>query len=392
MPKFMNLKKLTENKEAKMNEMRSLISKADEEERALNEEEVKKFNELQKEVDNINASIDALQSVRSLEDHVEPTQIPETGKKKEEDKKEVEKREYDEFDSYIRGTLERREGTNMTMTDNTAVIPSSIANKIIEKVLDICPIYQAAERYNVKGNLSIPYYDEESGDIQMSYADEFTAGESTSGQFKSITLKGYLARAISDVSKSLINNSSFNVVDFVINRMTRSIAKFIERELLNGTDNKIEGLSKAKQKVEAASATKITADELIDLQEEVPDAYQNDAFFIMNKKTRTAIRKLKDGQGNYLLNRDASSRWGYTLFSKDVYTSSNMDEMEAGKTAVYYGNFGEALAVKVSEEINIEVLREVKAAVHVVEVLGFVEMDSKVQNEEAVARLVMAAQ
>ena len=278
------------------------------------------------------------------------------------------------------------------MTDNTAVIPSSIANKIIEKVLDICPIYQAAERYNVKGNLSIPYYDEESGDIQMSYADEFTAGESTSGQFKSITLKGYLARAISDVSKSLINNSSFNVVDFVINRMARSIAKFIERELLNGTDNKIEGLSKAKQKVEAASATKITADELIDLQEEVPDSYQNDAFFIMNKKTRTAIRKLKDGQGNYLLNRDASSRWGYTLFSKDVYTSSNMDEMEAGKTAVYYGNFGEALAVKVSEEINIEVLREVKAAVHVVEVLGFVEMDSKVQNEEAVARLVMAAQ
>ena len=69
-----------------------------------------------------------------------------------------------------------------------------------------------------------------------------------------------------------------------------------------------------------------------------------------------------------------------------------MDEMEAGKTAVYYGNFGEALAVKVSEEINIEVLREVKAAQHVVEVLGFVEMDSKVQNEEAVARLVMAAQ
>lgn len=201
-----------------------------------------------------------------------------------------------------------------------------------------------------------------------------------------------MARAISDVSKSLINNSSFNVVDFVINRMARNIAKFIERELLKGTENKIDGLSKAKQKVEAASATKITADELIDLQEEVPDAYQNDAFFIMNKKTRTAIRKLKDGQGNYLLNRDASSRWGYTLFSKDVYTSSNMDEMEAGKTAVYYGNFGEALAVKVSEEINIEVLREVKAAQHVVEVLGFVEMDSKVQNEEAVARLVMAAQ
>lgn len=388
MPKFMNLKKLTETKEAKMNEMRALISKADGEERALNEEEVKKFNELQKEVDNINASIGALQSVRSLEEYVEPGVDPEQGK---DDKKEVEKREYDDFDAYIRGTLEKRE-SNMTQKDNAAVIPASIANKIIENVLEICPIYQAADRYNVKGNLSIPYYDEESGDIKMEYASEFTEGTSTSGKFKSIELKGYLARALTDVSKSLINNSSFNVVDFVIKRMARSIAKFIENELLNGTDSKIDGLSKAKQKIEAASATKITADELIDLQEEVPDAYQDAAFYIMSRKTRTAIRKLKDGQGNYLLNRDATARWGYTLFGKDVYTSSNMNEMEAGKTAVYYGNYAEALAVKVSEEINIEVLREVKAAQHVVEVLGFVEMDAKIQNEEAVAKLVMAAQ
>ena len=110
----------------------------------------------------------------------------------------------------------------------------------------------------------------------------------------------------------------------------------------------------------------------------------------MNKSTRKAIRKLKDGQGNYLLNEDATSRWGYTLFGKDVYTSAQMDTMAAGKTAIYYGDY-KGLAVKVSEEINIDVLRETKARQHVVEVLGFVEFDAKVQNAEMIAALVMGA-
>ena len=254
----------------------------------------------------------------------------------------------------------------------------------------MCPIYQDADRYNVTGTLTIPYYDESTKDITMEYADEFTDGESTSGKFGSISLTGYLARAITDVSKSLINNSSFNIVDFVVSRMALSIAKFIENELLHGTKDKIEGLSGVTQKVTAAAANKVTTDELIDLQESIPDVYQAGAYWTMNKSTRTAIRKLKDNDGNYILNKDATSRWGYTLFGKDVYTSAQMDEMEAGKTAIYYGDY-KGLAVKVSENINIDVLRETKARQHVMEVLGFVEMDAKIQNAEMIAKLVMKA-
>lgn len=286
--------------------------------------------------------------------------------------------------------MEERADANLTKSENGAVIPTSIANKIITKVVDMCPIYQDAERYNVTGTLTIPYYDESTKDITMEYADEFTDGESTSGKFASISLTGFLARAITDVSKSLINNSSFNIVDFVVSRMALSIAKFIEKELLHGTKDKIDGLSGVTQTVTAAAANKITTDELIDLQEEIPDAYQGNAYWIMNKKTRTEIRKLKDNDGNYILNKDATSRWGYTLFGKDVYTSAQMDEMAAGKTAIYYGDY-KGLAVKVSENINIDVLRETKARQHVLEVLGFVEMDAKVQNAEMIAKLVMKA-
>ena len=382
----MHLKKLLELREAKQNEMKGLLNKANTEERALNTEEREAFEKLENEIRDIDASIKAIQSARDLENDAPVVEDgEEAGENKEE--RSIEQRDYDDFDAFLRSEL--RADTNMTMTDNGAVVPASIANKIIEQVVNMCPIFADADRYNVKGTLTIPYYDEATSDITMSYADEDTDGESTSGTFKNISLGGHLARAITDVSKSLINNSQFNIVDFVIRRMAKSIARFIENELLNGTDGKVEGLRGVTQFVECASATAITADEIIDLQESVPDAYQSGAYFIMSKATRTAIRKLKDGQGNYLLNKDATSRWGYTLFGKDVYTTDNMSDIASGKTVMYYGD-PLGLAVKVSEDVNIDVLRETKARRHMVEVLGFVEFDAKVQNAQMMAKMVMA--
>lgn len=110
----------------------------------------------------------------------------------------------------------------------------------------------------------------------------------------------------------------------------------------------------------------------------------------MNKATRTAIRKLKDSDGNYLLNRDVSARWGYTLLGKDVYCSDAMPKMAAKATAVYYGDFS-GLAVKVAEDANIEVLREKYATQHAVGVVAWMEIDTKVEDSQKIAKLTMAS-
>ena len=380
----MKLKELMELRTAKQQEMKDIIERANTEKRALNEEEQEKFNGIEQQIRDIDATIKAINIQRDLDKNMQTEDD-------DPEERSVEERELDAFDAFLRGKLEER-GTevNMTQGENGAVVPTTIANKIIEKVVDMCPIYHDADRYNVTGNLQIPYYDEDTGDIEMEYADEFTEGESKAGKFGSISLTGFLGRAICDVSKSLINNSSFNLVDFVINRMAKKIARFIEKELLHGTDKKIEGLSTIKEQmtVTTASETAITSDELIDLQESVPDVYQGNAYWIMNKETRKAIRKLKDGQGNYLLNKDANSRWGYTLFGKDVYTTDSMDKIGAGTTVIFYGDYM-GLAVKVSEDININVLRETKARQHAIEVLGFVELDAKIQNGQMIAKMNM---
>lgn len=385
----MNLKELLEKRAAKQAAMKAILDMAKTETRSLTEEESKQFDELEKEIRELDATIRAIQTQRELE-----LGAPEVEKEVEErDTRTQEQREYDAFEAYLRGKVEERtDPVNLTKGDNGAVVPTSIANKIIEKVVDICPIYHDADRYNVKGTLTIPYYDETTqGDITMVYADEFTDGLSTSGKFGSISLTGFLARAITDVSKSLINNSQFNIVDYVVNRMALSISKFLEKELLKGTADKIDGLSTLTASVTTADKSKVAFDELIDLQDSVPDAYQADAYWIMNRKTRTAIRKLKDANGNYLLNRDLNSRWGYTLLGKDVYTSDNVAELgTVSVPVIYYGDM-KGLAVKVSEDINIDVLRETKARQHAVEVLGFVEVDAKVQNSEMIAKMVTAA-
>lgn len=384
----MNLKELIEKKNAKMAEMKKILDAATTENRSeLTKEEQEKFDNLEMEIRSLETSIKNVETMRTLDTKHEERQDA----KKDMTVEERAVAEGKVFEAYLRGTaIEERADVNMTTGDNGAVIPASIANKIIKKVVDLSPIFASATRYNVAGALSIPYYDETTQSITVTYADEFTAAESTSGKTTSISLTGFLTRALTKISKSLKNNSSFDIVNFVINDMSEKFARFIEGELLNGTARKISGLSTATQVVPAASATAVTADELIDVQETVPDNYQANAYWVMNKATRTAIRKLKDGQGNYLLQKDSTSRWGYSLFGKDVYTSVNAKTMAAGNRAVFYGDFT-GLAVKISEDINIQVLLEKYADEHVIGVLGFAELDSKVENQQKIAVLAMKA-
>ena len=377
-----DLKSLTEQRNDLVQQMKDLTSKVELEKRAFTDEENTQFDDLDKKVKALDATIERMERARDLK-------LNTTSNKNHEELKQEELEER-AFAAYLRGEKQERADVNLTKTDNGAVIPSSIANKIIKKVYDICPIYQMATRYNIGGTLSIPYYDESSQSITMAYATEFTELESTSGKFKSIELKGFLAGALSKVSKSLINNSQFDIVSFVVTAMAEAISKWIEKELLNGTANKVEGLSGVTQVVTAASATALTADELIDLVYSLKAPYRKRALFLFNDQNIKAIRKLKDGQGNYLLNKDATARWGYTLLGKEVYTSDNVSVMAAGKTAIFYGDMS-GLAVKPSEDVNIEVLREKYATQHAIGVVGWIEIDSKVENAQKIASLKMKA-
>lgn len=383
------IKKLLEVRNAKVARMQKITDGAVEETRALNEEEDKEFKELEAEV---RALDETIEKVKNTPVTLEPGDGDDNsdGDNKPETVDDMDMREVRALASFVRNTVEMRADTNLTLTDNGAVIPKTIAAKIIKKVYDVCPIYAQATHYAVKGNVEVPYYDEETGTVTVAYATEFTDLESKSGKMASVSLKGFLAGALTKISRSLLNSTDFNLVSFIVNDMGEKIARWIEKELLIGTTSKIEGLSTVKTEVTASSETAIKSDELIDLQDAIPDAYQKNAIWIMNRKTRTAIRKLKDNNGRYLLQDDINSPFGYTILGKPVYCSDNMAEIAAGATTIFYGDMS-GLAVHDVENPEIQILRELFATQHAIGVVGWLELDAKIENAQKIAKLTMKA-
>lgn len=385
-------KQLMEKKNDLITRAEKVLNQAKAEKRELTDAEAQELAEIRDDVRRIMETLKIKKDFAEMEDRkpddVEKVEIE---KEVEEERKCKETRALEEekaFESYIRGTVLNNRANNLTFGDNGAVIPETIANRIIKKVYDICPILEKSSKYNAKGTFDIPYYDKSQTAITVAYQNEFTDLTSNVGQFTTIQLTGYLAGAMALISRSLINNSKFDIVAFVIDEMAYKVAKFIEGELLNGTNGKVTGLSDLTNKLQLTSASAITTDDLIDLQAKVKDVFQKDAIWIMSTATRTAIRSLKDEMGRYLLNPDITSEFGYKLLGKDVYVSDNMPEIEAGNTVIYYGDM-KGLATKFSEDLNIEVLREKYATQHAVACVGWIEFDSKVENAQMIAKLVM---
>lgn len=376
----MEEKAMIEKRNAKVEEMEEIVNIAKKENRVINAEETAKFNNLKKEVEEIDNTI-------SMTDEVKKMEV----KKVVEDKitVSVEDKERKIFENYLRGV--KNQDTPTMPADGQVMIPRTVWDRIIDQVIEICPIFASADRYNIKGTLVLPKYDKEHSSIVMNYADEGTQAESGKVVIGQITLNGYLARCLAKISRSLINNTDFDIVGFVEAKMAQAIALFIEGELLHGTDDKIEGLKgiTADMTVTTESASAVTVDEFMDTQDKVIDNYQGNAYWIMNRETRNAIRKLKDKEGQYLLNKDLTAKWGYTLLGKDVYTSDAMDKIGAGKTVAFYGDYS-GLAVKVSEEANMQVLNERYAEEHLLGILAFLEMDSKVADTQKISKLVCA--
>lgn len=381
---------------------RSLITRADEilaeaktQNRELTDAEAQELAEIRDNVKFIKDRIELIGDVEGLDRECgdKPAAAPATEEKAEEDA-EVAKREERSFEAFIRGAaMQLRDDSTaspLTKTANGSIVPKTIAKRVIRKLYDICPILERSTKYDLKGNLAIPYYSEDDTAITVGYQDEFTALVAKSGKFTTINLGDFLIGALAKISVQLINNVDFPIVDYIVDAMAYSMKRFFEHELLIGTSGKVEGLSGVTLNVNAAAATAVTSNELIELQDTVKDMFQENAIWIMSPKTRTAIRQLKDNYGRYMLQDDISLPFGKSLLGKPVYVSDNMPDMAAGKVAIYYGDMS-GLATKFSEDIVIEVLRERFIDQAAIGVISRADFDAKVENAQKIAKLTMKA-
>lgn len=316
----------------------------------------------------------------------------EEGEEATEDEKAKAAAETRAFEDYIRhaGKMTRSDNTPLSKANNGDVIPLTIANRIIRKLYNISPILERSEKYNMKGTFAIPKYTEDTDNaVMVDFQDEFVAPDANSGSFETVNLTDNQVSALTKLSWALKNNVDFDVVSKMVEIMAYGFKRFTEKQLLGlGNTAKVEGLSGVTLITNAAAANAITADELIELQDSVLDDYQENAIWIMSKKTRTAIRQLKDNMGRYLLQDDISLPFGKTLLGKPVYVSSNMPDMEAGKVAIYYGDMS-GLATKFTKEMTIRILDQLYATQAADGIYGYASFDAKVQDTQKIAKLVM---
>lgn len=384
-----NFKKLIEKRNELVMQMDNLVKVADEETRALNEEETTKFEGLQKEVADIDKTLKLAQEERSLMSVSDDETPAKT------DEKAMAMAEERAFANFLRNgettfsDTETRSDVNLAKGDNGVLIPTTIAERIVSTVKNIAPILENSDFYDVKGDLVFAVEDEATSKTTCTYVGEFQELESTTNKFKSVVLKGNVVGVLTKVSKSLINNVGFDIVNYVITKVAEAIATFIDNEMLNGT-TKIQGLLQAKQQVTAGAAAALTADDLINLQLAIPQKFRGNGVFIMNPDTFKACTKLKNGQGEYLLNKDITNGFGYTLLGRPVFESDNMPKIATkAKVAVFADLKGYSTKLS-SESAEITILKERFATQYAVGVAGYCEIDGKIVEEQRIAVLAMA--
>ncbi|GHV24853.1 phage capsid protein [Clostridia bacterium] len=177
-----------------------------------------------------------------------------------------------------------------------------------------------------------------------SWVDEEGQIPESDDSFSQVSIGAYKLATLIKVSEELLNDSIFNLESYIATEFGRRIGNKEEEAFFVGDGtNKPTGVLAATGGGElgktTASATSITLDEVMDLFFSLKSPYRKKATFIMNDATVKAIRKLKDGQGQYLWQQSITAGTPDTILNCPVLTSSFMPIIESGAKTIVFGDF-----------------------------------------------------
>ncbi|MCX7780615.1 MAG: phage major capsid protein [Negativicutes bacterium] len=177
-----------------------------------------------------------------------------------------------------------------------------------------------------------------------SWLDEEELYPESDEVFGQTSIGAYKLGTFIKVSDELLNDSVFDLQSYISTEFARRIGSKEEEAFFVGDGSgKPTGIfaavGGAQLGVTAASATAITVDEVLDLFYSLKSPYRKKAVFVMNDSTVKAIRKLKDGQGQYLWQPSLTAGTPDTILNRPVYTSSYVPAIEAGAKTIAFGDF-----------------------------------------------------
>ena len=225
-----------------------------------------------------------------------------------------------------------------TDSEGGYLVPDEYENTLIEKLHDENIIRQYATVIkSSNGDKKIPVV---AGYGEATWTDEEAAYTESDDSFGVITLGAHKLTSIIKVSEELLNDSVFDLEQYISKEFVRRMAAAEENAFINGTGTgRPTGiLQTAETGKTTAAAAAITADEVIDLYHSLRSPYRKNAVFIANDSTVKAVRQLKDSNGMYLWQPGLKEGQPDTLIGNRIISSAYMPEIGAGKKPILFGD------------------------------------------------------
>lgn len=307
--------------------------------------------------------------------------------------------------SVLRAGVQSEAEFRAQSTSNSAggyTVPVELANMIVRSMLAWGPMYDpgvTTEMTTSSGaQINIPTVNDTA--VTAGAHTEGTALTDDGGKDVTFGQKNLNAYAFDTEfvrwSWELSQDSIFNIEQLLSSLLGERLGRIANTQLTTGSGSSApNGIVTASSLGKtSASATAITADEIIDLVHSVDPAYRTapKVRFMFNDSTLSAIRKLKDGQGNYLWQMGnvqqgvPSGILGYP-FSVNQAVGSIPASASATKVMLF-GDFGKYYVRKVGGPV-IGVMRE--RFWPDLGIAGLIRFDGELADTAAVKHLITAA-
>ena len=228
-----------------------------------------------------------------------------------------------------------------------------------------------------------------------SWIDEEGAYPESDDSFGQVSIGAYKLGTMIKVSEELLNDSVFDLQSYISREFARRIGAKEEEAFFTG-DGKgkplgvLAAAGGAETGVTAASATAVTADELMDLYYSLKSPYRKKSVWVLNDSTIKAIRKLKDNNGQYLWQPSLTAGVPDMILGRPIKTSAYMPAMAAGAKTIAFGDFS-YYWIADRQGRSFKRLNELFAATGQVGFLASQRVDGKMILAEAVKVLVQKA-
>jgi HK97 family phage major capsid protein len=305
----MNSIQLREKRAALVNEMNYIVAAAQTEGRSLNAEENQKFDAIENDVRALGDSVEKIERAEQMKKEIA------AGREARAEQKEITKHEA--FSKYLRHGLgalnnEERAAVEQRGTDPQLTTPGSAGGFLVPEdfsnILDVASkftgeVERLAQVLNTQSGATLPYPKVDDTSVVGAILSEGSADVVSDMTFASLNLGAYTySSKIVKVSYQLLQDAAFDLDAFLVNTLGERIARGQNAHFTTGTgSSQPQGLITAgSSALTTASATAITADEILTLIHSVDKSYRNSASFALMgaDSTAAAIRKLGVGSSN----------------------------------------------------------------------------------------------